>query len=96
MVRRYILCYDIADAKRLRLVAKLVENYGERLQYSVFICDLNKRALNRLVYELCKIISKEMDSVVIVDLGSARNSNSYFAYSLGSYKLKNYSTWHIV
>jgi len=33
---RFILCYDIeSDSKRARLV-KILEEYGERIQYSVF------------------------------------------------------------
>ena len=35
--RRYLLAYDIADPKRLRRVCSLMEDHGERLQYSVFL-----------------------------------------------------------
>ena len=37
---RYLLVYDIADPRRLRRVCTLMEDHGERLQYSVFLCDL--------------------------------------------------------
>ncbi|MDR0535374.1 MAG: CRISPR-associated endonuclease Cas2, partial [Puniceicoccales bacterium] len=33
--RRYLVCYDIANPKRLRRVARLLEGFGTRLQYSV-------------------------------------------------------------
>ena len=44
--RRYLMAYDVADPKRLRRICTLMEDHGERLQYSVFLCDLTiaKRA----------------------------------------------------
>ena len=35
-----LLAYDIADPKRLSRVAKVCEDYGVRVQYSVFECHL--------------------------------------------------------
>ena len=37
----YLVCYDIADDKRLRKVFKTCGNFGDHLQFSVFECDLN-------------------------------------------------------
>ena len=37
----YLVCYDIADDKRLRRVFKLCKNYGDHLQFSIFECDLS-------------------------------------------------------
>jgi CRISPR-associated protein Cas2 len=34
----WIAAYDIADPDRLRTVASLCEDYGRRLQQSVFLC----------------------------------------------------------
>lgn len=36
----YIVSYDISSNKLRRKVAKELENYGIRVQYSVFECDL--------------------------------------------------------
>ena len=36
----YLVAYDIADPSRLRRVAKACEDYGIRLEKSVFQCDL--------------------------------------------------------
>jgi CRISPR-associated protein Cas2 len=33
---RYLVSYDISDPKRLRKVARSLEGFGVRLQYSVF------------------------------------------------------------
>jgi CRISPR-associated protein Cas2 len=43
--RRFLIAYDICDPQRLRQVCKTMESYGERLQYSVFICDLSRTEL---------------------------------------------------
>jgi CRISPR-associated protein Cas2 len=39
--RRYLVAYDIREDRRLRNVATCMEGYGERIQYSVFVCDLS-------------------------------------------------------
>ena len=46
--RRYLIAYDIRDPQRLRRICKLMEAHGERLQYSVFICDLSRGELAQL------------------------------------------------
>ncbi len=37
----FLVCYDVADDKRLRRAFKTCRNFGDHLQYSVFECDLN-------------------------------------------------------
>jgi len=49
MRRLYIIMYDIADDKRLRLVFKIMRGYGDHLQYSVFRCELSKREKFELI-----------------------------------------------
>jgi CRISPR-associated protein Cas2 len=67
--RRYLIAYDICDPKRLRQVCKTMEEYGERLQYSVFICDLSRAELVRTRATVERHMLLTEDSVVIVDLG---------------------------
>ena len=45
---RWIVLYDIRNPRRLRRVARLMEGYGQRVQHSVFECDLGEAELNRL------------------------------------------------
>jgi len=61
----YLISYDVRDEKRLRKVAKHLEGYGTRVQYSIFRCRLNHRSLERLKWELTKIMEKEDDLLVI-------------------------------
>ena len=61
---RVVVSYDISDDKRRRLVAKVMEGYGYRVQYSVFECDMTVKQLRRMQKELRPLVKgKEMDSV---------------------------------
>ncbi|MGH4021697.1 MAG: CRISPR-associated endonuclease Cas2 [Pseudonocardiaceae bacterium] len=42
------MAYDIAEPRRLRRICTLMEDHGERLQYSVFLCDLSVAELGEL------------------------------------------------
>ena len=61
----YLVSYDIRDAKRLRSVARKMEGYGCRLQYSVFRARLTKRQLERLVWELKQVLDSEDDLLIV-------------------------------
>ncbi|MGH3801358.1 MAG: CRISPR-associated endonuclease Cas2 [Pseudonocardiaceae bacterium] len=67
--RRYLMAYDIADAKRLRRICTLMEDHGERLQYSVFLCDLTVAELAELESAVTGVMNLQEDSVVQIDLG---------------------------
>lgn len=68
--RRYLVAYDIRDDRRLRAVAVCMEGYGTRVQYSVFVCDLNDREKFHLRADLEGRMKLTEDSVMIVDLGA--------------------------
>lgn len=67
--RRYLVGYDIADPKRLRLVHKTMKGWGYPLQHSFFIADLSRGERFEMKKELGDLIHFGEDSVVIVDLG---------------------------
>lgn len=61
----HLISYDVRDAKRLRRVAKLLEGYGTRVQYSVFRCRLDTVALEKLHWELNQVMTDDDDLLVI-------------------------------
>lgn len=67
--RRYLVAYDIRDDRRLRAVATCMEGFGDRIQYSVFICDLSDRELAQMSMQLETRMRASVDSVMVVDLG---------------------------
>jgi CRISPR-associated protein Cas2 len=66
----YLISYDVRDDKRLRKVAKLMEGFGTRLQYSVFRCHLSERDVERLRWELGAIMEQE-DALLVIGLCEA-------------------------
>ena len=60
-----LLVYDIANAKRLRDVAKTCEKFLTRVQKSVFEGELGLSQMHELKRELARIIDDETDSVMI-------------------------------
>ncbi len=68
--RRYLIAYDIADPRRLRKVIKVMESYGQRLQYSVFLCDLSGVELVSWRSDILAVVKLAEDSVVHLDLGA--------------------------
>ena len=66
---RYLVSYDISDPKRLRKVARALEGFGVRLQYSVFECPLDALRLAKLQAELQPLLNHDEDQVLFVSLG---------------------------
>lgn len=70
-----LITYDVSledslGAKRLRQVAKTCENYGQRVQKSVFECLVQPDEYVVLKNKLLSIIDKKKDSIRIYKLGS--------------------------
>lgn len=69
-----LITYDIntttADGrKRLRLVAKICQNYGQRVQNSVFECKVDEGQLRIIKHKLSETIDQEKDSLRFYRLG---------------------------
>ena len=75
--RRYLVAYDIREDRRLRSVAACVEGYGERIQYSVFVCDLSEEEAVSLRGDIEVRMRQSEDSVMIIDLGRAGDSSRF-------------------
>jgi CRISPR-associated protein Cas2 len=67
---RYLVMYDIRDPRRLRRVHDVAVDHGERLQYSVYVCDLTRQELVGFRALLREELNLAEDSVSIFDLGS--------------------------
>lgn len=70
-----LITYDVntqtaAGRKRLRKVAKQCVNYGQRVQNSVFECQLDLAKYRQVKAILEKIIDKEADSLRFYNLGN--------------------------
>lgn len=63
MQRLWAICYDIADPRRLRRVATVLEEAGIRVQESVFECRLDPEKLSRLRVALARETDRAHDGV---------------------------------
>jgi CRISPR-associated protein Cas2 len=63
MSRLYIVCFDVADKRRLRAVSKTLEDFGKRVQFSVFECHLDKTEHQTLQQKIVELIDLEADHV---------------------------------
>lgn len=70
-----LITYDVstvnsAGRKRLRKVSKVCQNYGQRVQNSVFECVVDAAQFTALKIELGKIIDESQDSLRFYQLGN--------------------------
>jgi CRISPR-associated protein Cas2 len=73
-----LVTYDVetktsAGQKRLRRVAKICENHGQRVQYSTFECVLEPAMFARLKFQLEAVIDKKKDSLRFYNMGANWN-----------------------
>lgn len=83
MRHTYIVAYDITDAKRLRRVFRICQDYGNHLQYSVFECDLNPTERVEFEGKLKDVIHHEADQVLFIPLGPAETRGDRIISALG-------------
>ena len=70
-----LVSYDVrtsepGGAKRLRRVAKICRNFGQRVQFSVFECMVDPAQWTRLRQQLVEEIDEEADSLRFYFLGA--------------------------
>lgn len=62
---RYVICYDIPDDSRRIKVAKCLDGYGDRVQFSIFEALLDHTLLAKLTASLEDLIHEKEDSIHI-------------------------------
>lgn len=70
-----LITYDVstvnsAGQKRLRKVSKACQNYGQRVQNSVFECIVDAAQFASLKFELTNLIDTKEDSLRFYQLGN--------------------------
>ncbi len=65
----FLLCYDVADAKRLRRTYRKMRGFGVSVQYSIFRCEASPTEKQILQESLWEIMNWEHDRVMVIDLG---------------------------
>lgn len=83
MRKTYLVCYDIANDRRLQRVHRTMRGFGDHLQYSIFECQLNQAELVRCRHALGQIIDHKKDQVLFVDLGPSEGRGDRVITALG-------------
>ena len=52
---RYVVSYDISNDKIRGRIVKVCETYGQRVQYSIFECELNREQKEEMIKKLNKV-----------------------------------------
>ena len=83
MRHTYLVCYDVSEDKRRDQIFRVCKNYGTRLQFSVFECDLNGMELAGMKRELLDIVAAKEDQVLFVSLGPTEGRGDRVISALG-------------
>ncbi len=92
----YLVCYDIANDKRLRQVFKICRSMGSHIQFSIFECELNPSERIKMEQSLQEIIKNDEDQVLFVSLGPSEGRGDRVIKALGLPYVKIDSSCYIV
>jgi len=67
MIKNRLIIYDITNVKRLAKIAKVMENYGTRVQKSVFEVFSEEITFRSMQSEILGLM-KDEDSVILFDI----------------------------
>jgi len=81
-----IVCYDVPEDKRRLKISNILEDYGERVQYSVFECLIDEEHLKEMKSRIMQEMKPEEDKVNIYILCNQCRKNSIY---LGKQEILN-------
>ncbi|NPA63686.1 MAG: CRISPR-associated endonuclease Cas2 [Epsilonproteobacteria bacterium] len=84
----YLVCYDIANSKRLNKLARYLEKRTIRIQYSIFVAkNFTKEQIYQIAQDIVDIIDPDEDDVRIyriidnrLAMGSAYDLDDVFLF----------------
>jgi CRISPR-associated protein Cas2 len=70
-----LVSYDVSTTsvggpRRLRRIAKVCQDYGQRVQFSVFELEVDPASWVRIKQQMCDLINPDVDSLRFYFLGS--------------------------
>jgi CRISPR-associated protein Cas2 len=85
-----LVTYDVGDTeskagqRRLRRVATICKNFGQRVQFSVFECEISEAQFETMKAQLLKTIDKNLDNLRFYKLIGSRD-RAVEAYGVDRY-----------
>lgn len=74
--RAYLLAYDVCDDRRRAHIAKYLQSYGERLQYSLFYFEIRPARLLQIKRTVENEMDCHEDSMLVVNLGKVEQADN--------------------
>ncbi|MGL6101001.1 MAG: CRISPR-associated endonuclease Cas2 [Fusobacteriaceae bacterium] len=85
---KIIISYDIVENKRREEIIMTLQNYGFiRVQKSVFLGEIDKNKLSKIVLDLSEIIIEQKDSLCILRICEGCYNRGIFSSKDSSYKI---------
>ena len=94
MYENYLIAYDIRHPVRLRKLAKIVQDYGLRMQKSVFEAEMTPSELQSMKKRMLGVIDPKEDGIKIFRLCQSCEAKRTGA-GLGKPTLPD-AAWHIL
>ncbi len=60
-----LVSYDVVDDKRRTRIAKCLKLFGDRVQFSVFECNMEQAEMDKMLAKLRKLVDEKEDSMRI-------------------------------
>ena len=73
----------MADPRRLARTYRLMQGYGDPVQYSVFLCELSGVELVYMRRDLTDLLNMGEDRVMVADTGPVENGGRHI-FTMGS------------
>ncbi len=75
MRHHFLVCYDIADPTRLRKVHRVMRDFGDGIQLSVFACELSPKDKAQLEERLLRVLNQDVDQIIFFRLGPCKHGD---------------------
>lgn len=63
---RYLICYDITETKIRTKVAKYLESFAFRIQYSVFMCENTEKGMTEVSKHLAALTRRSEKKMILI------------------------------
>ena len=82
-MKRFVVCYDVADNRRRQRIAKILDAYGDRIQESVFELPVPAKLMQECLESVMSVLDTTEDGLIVYPLCAACNARTrYLGISL--------------
>lgn len=68
---RFLVCYDIPDDSKRTKLARWLDGFGDRIQFSVFECEIDGELMEEMWAGVLRLVDPAVDKVGLVPVCGA-------------------------